>query len=275
MSIANSPFQSIAAACAAASSWEDAVDNVVEHLITEGECFSSGEVVTHIRTHRMDLRFAHRNVGERLQNSFSNGTFPEYDDFGVSSEPHQVSRQTSGHDIRTPAGISVFVYGPSQAEAMVHHFEVNVPLPCNAGSLDGAGTPPQGLSQAAALLGATPAPVPVKTAKTAKVVTAHGKIVPGDVIAKVHSDGRICIPKLAFESLAHETGTPVVGGQPLFATWKGLKVELHQTKGLSTVYPTVDQCRVHLTPPSPLDSGSEYDVGVAADTMTIDFSNPL
>ncbi|OHD28436.1 MAG: hypothetical protein A2Y38_14075 [Spirochaetes bacterium GWB1_59_5] len=285
-------FQSPAECCCnpSVASWQDAVDNLVEFLISQAECFSSGEVVSHIRTHRADLKFKHAWVGERLQNSFANGSFPNYSGGAGEGEvaPVQVTRQTSGLG-RTPAGVSVFVYGLDQAVALAHHFEVDVPLPGpGAAFVDGRSlTPPgpqDGLSAAAlAMMGGLPTSPPavptspfVPAGTPLAPSTAKGKQAPpGDVVAKVHADGRVCIPKLAFEILAGKTGKPVVGGKALYASWSGLKVLIDQVDGLSTVYPTTDFCRVHLTPPSPLPVGAEYAVVAGADSLTIDFSSPL
>lgn len=282
-----SQFNSPAECCANASTWEQAVDNVVQYLVSQGACFSSGEVVSHIRTHRSDLVFRHGWVGERLQRAFANGTMPDYEGGpGIGTiHPVQMIRQTSGLG-RTPAGVQVFVYAPDPQAGADHHFEVDVPLPGPQGLQDGRSAPPtgplDGLSAAALAMmggtvpaptGRTPTPVPVGTA--AAPATAKGKQVPGDVVAKVHADGRVCIPKLAFEALAQSTGQPVVGGVAIYATWKGQVVVLRQDQGLSTVYPTTDFCRVHLTPPSALPVGSEYAVVAGTDELTIDFSRPL
>jgi hypothetical protein len=237
-------FQSTTEAIATATCWQDAVDNLVEFLIYQEACFSSGEITAMIRETRPDLKFRHMWVGERLRNSYYMGTFPAHPS-GLLLQ--RGVRQTSGQDIRTPAGQEVFVYGPDQDAIMRHPFEVNIPNMAPDPSV------PSDVAQAT--------PPALKEC----------------VLCKVHADGRICIPKRAFEIMAANTGAPIVGGEPLYATWTATTIVINRTHGPATIIPTKDKCRVHLTPPSPLPLGSEYAIviEVGGPEMTIDFADPV
>lgn len=264
MELAHTPFASPDGALDAATTWEQAVDLLVEYFTSVGRCYSSGEIANVIRGKRTDLVFRVGRVGERLRAAFAAGTLKSYDDgtgFGVG--PVQVDRLTDGKS-RTPPGTLVYVYGPDAGTATAHDFEVNIPLPTSA---DGSG------AQA-------PLPTAAPGAAPNAPVVANGRQVPGDAIAVVHADGRLCIPRLAFEALAFASGRPVVGGQPLHVETSGTSLTIAQDASTtsSEANPTSDYLRLHLTVPG-LTVGSRYGVKVAgiagANYLEIDLSTPL
>lgn len=266
--IAHTPFASPDGALDAATSWEDAVDKIVEYMASVGRCYSSGEVANIIRSKRNDLVFRVGWVGERLRTGFGNGTLPAYDDgTGMPVGPVQVERHTDGRS-RTPAGTLVFVYGPDTVTANAHDFEVNIPLPV---STDGTG------AQA-------PLPAAQPGSPPAAPVVANGRQIPADAIAVVHEDGRLCVPRLAFEALAFATGRPVVGGQPLHVEYSGAVLTVAQDASPTTeeANPTSDRLRLHLTVPTtaaPTKVGDKFIVKVAgisgSQYLEIDLANPL
>ena len=115
------------------------------------------------------------------------------------------------------------------------------------------------------------------------VAVANGKMVPGTPLAVMHQSGnqtpRLCIPRIAFEALAFETGEPVVGGQPVYVSQNGDTLTISQNAPMgiavcSPVNPTTDRLRLHLNVPNPADVGTEYEILVGSDALTIDLGNP-
>lgn len=270
-------------ALSAVSTWEEAVDALVALRTQNDECYSSGEIADDIRRVRTDLVFRVQWVGQRLQNAMAAGSLPQYQDgFGGFKPAIQVVRQTTGLG-RTQAGISVFVYGPDDESALDWPFERHIALPGPQGGNNAAlNTAP--LSAAAlAMMGSITQPVqagptPPVTTNTPGVtaVVAQGKAVPADVLAKVHSDGRICVSKLAFEALAWETKTPIVGGEALYVVFTPGKATITQAPPLSggstKCYPTCDHCRLHLSTPDAYPVGAQYRIIVSTTGLEIDFT---
>jgi len=282
---ATSPFTSVQGAADAASTSYDGARFLTEFWVEQGVCFTSGHVVNALREARgKDLMVNQRPTGQAVQDYFTSGDMPSYDDdFGGEIRPMRKLRYTDRTDTRTPVGTGVFVYGPSEEEIDAFEFEINI---SEAPMVDDG----QGgqVSAAVALLGATPnaapgaagtSPIPPVT-PSGKVATAHGKMVPGTPLAVVHSRGngdRLCIPRVAFEALAFETGVPIVGGEPVYVSQNGdtLTISTDTAFGGTPVKPTTDRLRLHLNVPNIAKAGTEYEILVGTDSLVLDLGNPV
>ena len=280
--IASTPFTCAQGAIDAASTPEEACDNLTTFWIAQGVPFTSGHVVNAVRSARTDLVFGQARVGSHLRGAFESGNLPAYDDgFGGDQAVVRVGRKTTGIG-RTPVGTEVFVYGPTQDDCDSFEFEINI---AEAPAVsDGQGGQ---ISAAAALLGATPglaagapgASTIPPVAPSGTVQVANGKRVPGTPLAAIHSDGRLCIPRIAFEALAFETGIPIKGGEPLYAACNGNKLVVTTfPTGGAPVIPTTDRLRLHLNLEGPLavhgtpfPTGKTFDIKVSSTGLTIEF----
>ena len=279
--LAQTPFTCAQGAIDAATSPEEACDFLTTFWIAQGVPFTSGHVVNAVRSARQDLVFGQARVGGHLRNTFANGSLPSYDDgFGGEQPVVQTPRRTTLTNTRTPVGTEVYVYGPTANECNSFEFEINIAEAPHVS--DGQGGQ---ISAAAALLGATPglaagAPgastiPPVTPAGT--VAVANGQMVAGIPLASIHADGRLCIPRLAFEALAFETGRPIKGGEPLYVEEGNnvLTVSQDQTStGEVVARPTTDRLRLHYFLDARLHGqtfpvGKTFDIVVAATGLTI------
>lgn len=271
MTIATSPFISAQGAIDAATTPEDACDNLVTFWINQGVCFTSGHVVHAIRQARTDLVFGQARIGSHLRDYF---VFPSYDDgFGGETPVCRVARKTVSTGTRTPVGTEVFVYGPSVDECNSFEFEIAIAEAPTVSDGMGGQT-----SAATAMLNATPrlqpgapgASVIPPVQPSGQVAVANGKQVPGNVLASIHADGRLCIPRLAFEVMAFITSVPVQGGVPLYVAVAPLgdKLTISQKSflGATEAAPTTDRLRLHLTLPTPYPVGKEFEVVVDSTT---------
>ena len=104
-----------------AINWRDAVNSLLTFWISEGRCFSSGEVAACLRTHMPDLKFSVPKVGEFVRELFYSSIGP----YPGGEAVVQVPRFTVGKfPDRTPAQTEVFVYGPTADACNAHDFEV-------------------------------------------------------------------------------------------------------------------------------------------------------
>ncbi len=285
---AASPFTSVQGAADAAQDATEGARFLTEFWIEQGVCFTSGHVVNALREARgKGLMVNQRPTGQAVQDYFASGDMPGYDDgVGGSERPQRKLRSTSRTDTRTPVGTEVFVYGPSEDEIDCFEFELNIAEAPMVDDGQGGQT-----SAATALLNATPttpqgaanaSPIPA-VQPSGTVAVANGKMVPGTPLAVMHQSGnqtpRLCIPRIAFEALAFETGEPVVGGQPVYVSQNGDTLTITQNAPMgiavcSPVNPTTDRLRLHLNVPNPADVGTEYEILVGSDALTIDLGNP-
>lgn len=278
---ASSPFTSAQGAIDAAASPEQACDFLTTFWIAQGVCFTSGHVTHAIRSARQDLVFGQARIGAHLRNAFVSGALPAYDDgFGGDVAVVQQPRNTTSTSTRTPVGTEVFIYGPSQEECDSFEFEIAIAEAPQVA--DGQGGQ---ISAAAAMLGATPnlpagapgASLIPPVQPSGQVAVAYGKMIPGNPWAAIHADGRLCIPRCAFEALAFETGTPIKGGEPLYASVSGTSLVVSGTPGGTEVRPTTDRLRVHVmlegalaVSGAPFPVGKDFEIKVAATGLTID-----
>mgnify|MGYP005646000459 CR=1 FL=1 len=285
--VAASPFSSAQGAADAAQTAQEGACFLAEFWVEQGVCFTSGHIVHALREARgRSLMVNQRPTGQALQDYFTSGDLPSFDDGlgGDGERPVRKLRSTSRTDTRTPVGTEVFVYGPSEDDIDCFEFELNIAEAPLVDDGQGGTTSP-----AAALLNATPnlaagAPgssviPPVQPSGT--VATAHGKMVPGTPLAVIHTRGkgqvRLTIPRIAFEALAFETGDPITGGQPLYVADNGGVVTVcqDQANNNGTAYnPTTDRLRLHLPVTLPLTVGTEFSIVVGTDGLTIDLNDP-
>ena len=196
--------------------WETAVEWLLSKFIEANSPFTSGEFAAHIRYHRPDLRFSVAQIGQYLRENYENGTFPSYTRVNAvqttldteENYPVQVGRVSAGYGrnldgqevyTRTPVGTPVFVYAPDQATGEAHPFEVYVPQPYGE-SHTGSDAP----------LATTPTPLPAD--KKAQAVLITGTLKRDDLTGTVRPDGRLCVPRAAFEAFVALSGTPLRGG---------------------------------------------------------------
>jgi len=280
--IAVSPFTSVQGAADAAQDAGEGARLLSEFWVEQGVCFTSGHVVNALREARgHGLMVNQRPTGQAIQVYFDSGDMPAYDDGGGSPvRPMRRLRYTERTDTRTPVGTSVYVYGPSEDDIDLFEFEINIAEAPMVDDGMGGQT-----SAATALLNATPntapgtpgaSPIP-PVQPSGTVAVARGKMVPGNPIAVVHSDGRLCVPRIAMEALAFETGMPVTGGEPLFVITNGNIISITQdvASGGVACLPTTDRLRLHLTiPGAPVVQGTEYEIFVSSGGMTLDLGAP-
>jgi len=281
---ATSPFTSIQGAADAANSAGEGARLLAEFWTEQGVCFTSGHAVNALREARgRSLMVNQRPTGQAVQDYFTSGDMPSYDDeMGGGSRPVRKVRQTERTDTRTPVGTEVYVYGPTEDEVDAFEFEINIAEAPMVDDGQGGQT-----SAATAMLNATPttpvndpnaSPIP-PVQPSGTVAVANGKMVPGNPLAVMHQSGnrtpRICVPRIAFEALAFETGEPVVGGQPLYVTQNVDVITISQdpSDGGLPVSPTTDRLRMHLSVPNPAAVGTQYEVQVGQ-VLSIDISKP-
>lgn len=237
--------------------WRDAVCAVVDNFLFERQCFSSGEVTKIIREERPDFRFSHWDIGQYLRDLYFGGVI-EYQNQsnGRMIPATQVPRRTTGLS-RTPAGVEVFVYGPSFSEARYHDFEVDIPRPLQDltdpydeyGTLDGEG--------------------PMRNFDDAKTV------------ATVHADGRLCIPRSAFDKYMHETGQHIAFGDKVYIRLDRLNmkvfVNLDRRAGAKAYDLTRDRGRVKYKPNDEFgwNPGDNFEIFVRNNGLEIDLNETV
>ena len=251
---------------ATSADWRTAVSDLIAFWIGEGKCFSSGEVASALRVHRTDLRFSVPNLGEFIRDLFYGGSMPEYADDGAGNPtlPSMSPRFTVGlFPDRTPAGIQVFVYGPNAGACDAHEFEVFIPNPAKNETMADAPTP------------ATPVPQPARGQSGKGPVTIGGSKTPvGDVTATVWPDGRIGIPRAAFEVCVHLAGTPIKGGDPVFVKCDANEavITLGDVAGSTRYDLWTTQGRIAFANPAkPFNPGDSFKLTIEAGKITVRF----
>lgn len=243
-----------------AGNWREAVDALVQERISQNLCFSSGELVAELRTNFPSLSFSARNLGDYVRDLFYAGGMGFYDDGnGDVVQPCQIPRMTQGLG-RTPAGQTVFVYGPDPTACQNHDFEVDIPSP--------PGNPPIQMIF----------PGNVAVAALPSNLTITGSRAPKDPLhATVHTDSRLCVPRGAFEALVDKLQHVMRGGDPVYICFNNSLVELRldPQPGYTKYDLSTTRGRVLVTHPSTLlIPGDKYSVTVLQDTLQIDLSQP-
>ena len=180
------------------ANWRDAVVDAIGYYTANNLCFSSGEIAAELRTHRTDLLFSVLNLGEYTRDLYYNGQIVYTDDDGDDLQALQVARTTSGTG-RTPAGRTVFVYGPDASEAQAHDFEVDIPNPGKKTSGASPIKPKGGYPTAVA-------PAPTSSGDgdgdgdgDGTAMTQSDKLGSNEIQATVHTDKRLCFTRPIFD----------------------------------------------------------------------------
>ncbi len=249
-----------------------AVDALTTLCIRRGACFSSGEIAAWIRTYRPDMMFRARNdIGSRLRSQYRSGMPP----YG-SGRVVQVSRHTTGFS-STPVGHLVYVYAPSTLAGQAHPFELTAPTP-------GAMPDPNNLPAVPAqpsvrVKGASSRAVASRPSHRSRRRSARRHNVSRPRTATVHGNGRLCVPRAAFEALSKTLSTPLCGGDAVYITRNGDDVRITATAAPGAIPYTLVRRRLRLLFASRSGTAfrpdTRYQVVVTADGLTIDLSAPL
>jgi len=265
--------------------WRSVVNGLCDFLISEGHCFSSGELARWLRQYRKDLRFSVPRLGEHVRDAFYAGTMTEYPDdgSGLPAYPSQVPRQTQGLG-RTPAGTQVFVYCPDQTAGFGHNFEVDIPRPGDADtSYPDASLVTPVVTPASPTVGLSGVPVPTSTQAPAPAgVSITGAAKPlVELKAKVHDDRRLCVPRAAFEAYVHFCGQPMKGGDPVFVKVETDEATITLTDpgdGASSYDLSTSRGRVLFPAPpgeTPFTPGDVYLVNITPNGLTVDLTQTV
>jgi hypothetical protein len=163
--------------------WQQAVDDFIDCTTQLGQSFTSGHIASILRVYRPEFRFKVQWIGERVQDKFYSGAVSYR---GIAAV--QVPRTCAGLG-RTPAGQTVFVYAPDEDEAQNFPFELDIPEP-------------------GAQLTQMPAEHPIAATPPTPMLPATS-----EMTATVHTDHRLCIPRVCLEALLHKTGRSFRGGK--------------------------------------------------------------
>jgi hypothetical protein len=232
--------------------WEQAIGDFIACTTQLKQSFTSGHVTTILRVYRPELRFSHFKIGEICQDKFYSGEI-EYD--GVSAV--QVPRVCAGLG-RTPAGTTVFCYGPDEDAAEEFPFELDIP-------------------EAGAQLSVMPTEHPIQQGITIKPNLPSAV----DMRAKVHNDHRLCVPRVALEGLLHSTGKALRGGDRVWVRFDDAGdtafVGLDKTDG-AVDYAVGDSRGRVLFPKAgtgQFQHGDIFAVTIANDELAVDLSKAL
>lgn len=239
--------------------WRSAAFDAINFLVSNGLCFSSGEIAALLRTVRPDLAFRVTGIGEYIRDLFYNQAIPCYDDGqGNPLSPIQVARVTQGKS-RTPVGQTVFVYGPELAACEAHEFEVEIPLPpAQPGTVTTAPSLPGPVSAPA-----LPAP------------TTDGD----EVRAYVGKDGRCYLPRKIVDRFLQEAGIHLRYGDSLHVTLNGNTATVTAEAGTDSkpysVWQTTGRLAFYGPQGRPLPQGAKYRVTVDEDAITVDLGRAV
>lgn len=226
--------------------WQDAVCTMIDLKTSTDTPFSSGELAKALRDDRPDFRFAVAELGEFVKDLFHAGSIDFYGPHGRVSPAAQVPRRTTGRS-RTPVNTEVFVYAPTLSAGNGHDFEVDIPRP-----------------------GFTP------TALERQRFAAAAAQANAEMVASVHGDGRLCVPRRAFEELSHATGEAIRGGDQVYLqvsdNHDALHLYLSMRPGCTAHNLSPDRGRVRFSAPAGVRSfsgGARHTIEVEGDRLTV------
>ena len=246
------------------TSWRKATLAMVEYLVEDEQCFSSGEIARELRLNRIDLKFSVLTMGEMLRDLFWASGMGSY---------VQVNRVATG-STRTPAGQPVYVYAPSKVDGDNHDFEVEVPLPPGVTPRVSTPAPVTTNGYPTQVTGYPTAVVPASTsdggASTKPPVTA-----PRDgYTVRVLKDFRLCIRRSVFDRFIHLADVSVQPGQPVW-----VKVDSDEATVSFDPIPGGSQYQINegrVIFPSqdnkPFPPGTTYPVTVTSAALTVHLS---
>lgn len=237
-----------------AQNWRTAVCIAVDAKTNGGKCFSSGEIAKQIREERPDLVFQVYDIGQYLRDLYFNSNIVYTLDGASPIVAYQVSRVTDGKS-RTPEGLEVFVYCPNAADGLAHDFEVQIPRP--TGDFDdddyqGYGT----------MDGET---------------DERGQFDNGP-IATVHKDGRLCIPRKAFDAFCMKSSAVIQPGDQIHIrldkTSNKLYLTMNASDGSKVYDLTMDKGRVKYTPEdtSIWSNGDTFKIFIGKTDLVVDLN---
>lgn len=233
--------------------WLGATDALINLLVEERDCFSSGEIAAHLRTFKPDLRFSvTSNVGEHVRDRFYSDTMPLYPNPDGSYTPVERVPRTTGGFSRTPPGTEVFVYAPNYQDGVAYDFEVEIPKPGTQAALEPDGLP------------AKPAQAPNPLPKS-HFVNLKARPAAKNLMATVHNDGRCCIPRSALEALLHATQTALKGGDSVFVIVDDdeARISLDREKGAQAYQLSAARGRVLFPHPAhPFSVGDSFTIKI-------------
>lgn len=235
------------------SDWEHAITDFIDCTTQLGQPFTSGHVTTILRVYRPELRFAHREIGERIQDLFHSGAIVFNGQQAV-----QVPRTCTGTG-RTPSGTTVFSIAAEVVDAQQFPFELDIPKP-------GAG-----LTQ-------MPQEQPIVTTPAGGTAIQPTLPTAVDMRAKVHSDQRLCVPRAAFEALLHSTGKSLRGGDAIWVRFDNTNTTAHITldKTPGAVNYDLSTARGRVLFPKPgkgqFEHGDLYQCEIVNDELVVDLS---
>jgi len=239
-------------AIAKSATWEEAIDDFIACTTQLGQPFTSGHITTILRVYRPEFRFSHFKIGEKVQDKFYSG---EVDFAGAPAI--QEPRVCAGLG-RTPAGATVFCYGPTTQECLDFPFELDIPEP-------------------GANLQQMPQEHPIQQNVTI-TPQVPSKV---DMRAKVHSDHRLCVPRIALEGLMHATGRSFRAGDKVWVRFEDSPeravISLDQKPNAVDYDIGSERGRV-LFPKAgagQFNHGDIFAVEIANDELVVDISNPL
>lgn len=246
--------------------WRQAAQDLIGHWVDNGECFSSGEVASALRVHRPDLRFSVPSLGEHIRDLFYSNALPGYPDADPTCGKSPVTmspRFTVGlFPDRTPAGVQVFVYGPEVGACDAHEFEVFIPNPAKGETMADAPAP------------AKTRPEPARGSMKSPITIGGSKTPVGDVVATVWPDGRLCVPRAAFEAAVHLAGNPIKGGDPVFVQCDAQQatITLVDLPGTTRYDLWTTQGRIAFANPAkPFTPGDKHTMVVESGKITVKF----
>jgi hypothetical protein len=200
------------------------------------------------------------SIGEHIKDMFYSNTIPQYPNVGY---PLQVPRFTTGkYPQRTPAGTEVFTYGPDPITANGHDFEVYIPQPG------------ENIANA-------PAPAQVVVPAVTPQVTLSHKVANSNVVATVHTDNRLCIPREAFELILHLGVIPLKGGDPVYVKVLSDKAVISLVNDAPAYIPyTLSATRGRILfashdPNKPFKAGDKYKIKVGASCLEVDLTQTV
>ncbi|MFT5686672.1 MAG: hypothetical protein ACI8RZ_007628 [Myxococcota bacterium] len=251
-----------------------AIDALIELCISRSACFSSGEIAAWIRTYRPDMKFNPRNdIGNRVRSRHSAG-MPAY----TSGKVVQVSRYTAGYSTTT-LGHLVYVYAPSKMAGQAHPFEVTAPAPGAMPDPNSLPTVPVQPTAPIKARKATTRKATTRKPRAARRRTAKARNVSRPSTATVHGNGRLCVPRAAFEALSSKLNTPIQGGDTVYISRDGDDVLIALTTTPGADQYTLVSSRLRLLFASrsgtAFTPGRNYRLVVTDKGLTIDLSVAL